>query len=241
MCGRFTLTVDRVDKILKKFNAESTIGSEEYKPRYNISPGQTIPAIVTKENGKRYLMNMFWGFIPPWGEKPDGSIISQANIRNDTISKNKYFQDCLLNKRCIIVADGFYEWKKPSGFEHVKRGEKLPKGMKRIPYYISLKGRQLFSFAALYRSVMVGGKVVLTTAIITTQPNALIDTIHDRMPVILEDEDVEQWLNPDLKFINLMLKLLDPYPADKMEMYPVSFAVNNSQVDSPICIEPFVR
>jgi len=240
MCGRFSLTVDNIENVIKKFDAHISEDYRSYKPRYNISPGQPVPAIVTKEGGKRYLMNMLWGFIPPWGQKPEGDIISQANIRDDTIAKNKYFQERLLKNRCIIIADGFYEWKKPVGYEHIKRGEKLPKGVRKIPYRIVLKNRQPFPLAALWCSVMIEKMALLTTAIITTQPNTLMSKIHDRMPVILNDADLEQWLNPDLKFLSLMQKMLVPYPEEEMEAYPVSFAVNNSKNDSPTCIEPAV-
>ncbi len=237
MCGRFTITTDRVELVLDKFKAEIAPGFEGYKPRYNTVPEQSIPVIVTKD-GKRFLTNMFWGFIPPWGEKGDGSNISQANIRDDTIERNRFFRDRLMTNRCIIVADGFYEWKKPEGYEHLVRGEKLPKGVKKIPYRIILKNRQPFAFAGLWRSIEVKEKKIVTTGIITTSPNDLIKPIHDRMPVILNDDDLQLWLNSDVRSFNELYNQLDSYNADEMEAYVVSTAVNNSRNDTPACIEP---
>lgn len=237
MCGRFTITTDRIELVLDKFKAEVAPGFEGYKPRYNAAPGQSIPVIVTK-NSKRYLTNMFWGFIPPWGEKSDGSNASQANIRDDTIERNRFFRDRLVTNRCIIVADGFYEWKKPEGYEHLVRGEKLPKGVKKIPYRIILKNRQPFALAGLWRSMEVEDRKIVTTGIITTSPNDLMKPIHDRMPVILNDDDLQLWLNPEVRSFNELYGQLDSYPSDEMDAYLVSYAVNNTRDDTPACIEP---
>lgn len=237
MCGRFTITADRVEIILERFKAEIAPGFEGYKPRYNAAPGQSIPVIVAKDD-KRYLTNMFWGFIPPWGEKTDGSIISQANIRDDTIARNRFFRERLLTSRCVIVADGFYEWKRPKGYEHLMRGEKLPKGVKKIPYRITLKDKKLFALAGLWRSIENEKKKIVTTGIITTNPNELMKTIHDRMPVILSDSDLKVWLETEVKDFDLLFNLLDSYPEKEMEAYIVSYAVNNSKDDTPACIEP---
>ncbi len=239
MCGRFTITSDRVEIILDRFKAELAPGFEGYKPRYNAAPGQSIPAVVSRDS-RRYLTNMFWGFIPPWGEKSDGSTTSQANIRDDTIERNRFFKERLLTSRCIIVADGFYEWKKPKGFEHITRGEKLPKGMKKTPYRIILKNKQLFALAGLWRSIEIGNKKVVTTGIITTRPNSLMVSIHDRMPVILSDDDLDIWLDNNVKDFELLHNMLDPYPETEMHAYVVSYTVNNSQDDTAACIEPIM-
>ena len=235
MCGRFTITTDKVEFILDKFKAKFAPGFEEYKPRYNVAPGQMVPVIVTKD-GKRYLTNMSWGFIPPWGEKEDGSNNSQANIRDDTIERNRFFSERLLTNRCIFVADGFYEWKKPKGYEHLVRGEKLPKSVKKIPYRITMKNKQPFALAGLWRSIEVEGKKIVTAGIITTRPNALITPIHDRMPVILSDNDLKLWLETGVKDFETLYDLLDPYPENEMEAYIVSQAVNNSRDDALACI-----
>ncbi|MBI4811619.1 MAG: SOS response-associated peptidase [Ignavibacteriales bacterium] len=149
----------------------------------------------------------------------------------------RFFRERLLTNRCIIVADGFYEWKKPEGYEHLVRGEKLPKGVKKIPYRIIMKNKQPFALAGLWRSIEVEEKKIVTTGIITTSPNDLMKPIHDRMPVILNDEDLQLWLNPEVKLFNELYNQLDPYPTHEMEAYIVSYAVNNSRDDTPACIE----
>jgi putative SOS response-associated peptidase YedK len=237
MCGRFTITSDRVEIILDRFKAERAPGFEGYTQRYNAAPGQSIPVIVAKD-GKRFLTHMLWGFIPPWGEKSDGSVTSQANIRDDTIERNKFFHDRLLTNRCIFIADGFYEWKLPDAYKDLTRGEKLPKGIRKVPYRITLRNKQLFALAGLWRAVEVDGKKIVTAGIITTGPNELMTPIHNRMPVILNDNDLTLWLETGIKEFHIVFELLDPYPANEMNAYIVSTAVNNSRSDTPTCIEP---
>lgn len=236
MCGRFTITVDRIESILEKFKAEQAPNFQGYQPRYNAAPGQFVPAIVAKE-GRRYLTNVFWGFVPPWGEHR-GSLTHQANIRDDTIARNKFFRDRLLHTRCIFIADGFYEWKLPEGFENLERGEHLPKGMHKTPYRIVLKNSSLFALAGLWRTFSLNQGPVISGGIITTTPNTLMTSVHNRMPVILSDADLDIWLNPDIESYDRVIQLLDPYPGEEMNLYPVSVRVNNSRNDSPLCLEP---
>src|ERR1051325_7270158 len=115
MCGRYTITADKVEFILKRFQAELAPGFGDYSPRYNAAPAQLVPGIVSKEDGKRYLTHLYWGLTPPWAEKEGSKYSTQINIRNDTIEKNKFFRSLLLSQRCIFVADGFYEWQAPKG------------------------------------------------------------------------------------------------------------------------------
>lgn len=239
MCGRFTITTDRIETVLDRFKAELAPGFEGHKPRYNVAPGQSVPTVVTKE-GKRYITNMFWGFIPPWGEKSDGSTTYQANIRDDTIERNKFFTARLLNNRCVFIADGFYEWKKPEGYEHLARGERLPKGVKKTPYRIIMKDKNPFPLAGLWRSIEIDEKKIVTAGIITTRPNKMMMAIHDRMPVILSDNDLKLWLEIGVKDFDSLYDLLDPYPENEMEAYAVSHIVNNGRVDTPACIIPAV-
>ena len=238
MCGRFTITVDRIEIILEKFKAELAPKFTEYKPRYNAAPGQVVAAVVSKE-GKRYLTNVLWGLVPPWGEK-QGGLIHQANIRDDTIQRNKFFANRLLHNRCVFVVDGFYEWKLPEGFSHLPRGERLPKGVHKTPYRIILKDRSLFSLAGLWRTISYHDETILTAGIITTSPNDLMKTIHPRMPVILDETGLDRWLNPSDESYQDLIQLLRPYPAEEMNAYVVSPIVNNSRNDSPRCLEPAV-
>jgi len=194
--------------------------------------------VLSKEEGGRYLVNMFWGFVAPWGEEKEGKITFQANIRDDTIKKNRFFHDRLLNNRCIFIADGFYEWQKPEGFENLKRGERLPKGVKKTPFRIRLKDKESFPLAGLWRNFKQGEKTLTSAAIITTGPNSMMKSIHDRMPVILSSAELDIWLDSGFREFEPLHELLDSYPSKEMEAYPVSSAVNNSRFDSPACIEP---
>jgi putative SOS response-associated peptidase YedK len=237
MCGRFTITTDRVEFILKKFHAVAAPGFSGLTPRYNASPGQLVPAIVARDDGARFLTDALWGFMPPWGEEK-GEAGYQINIRSDTIAKNRFFRSRLASSRCILVADGFYEWRKPPGFEKLERGQRLPKGVRKVPHRILLSDDRPFAMAGLWRTVEINAKKVLTTGIITTDANAVVAPIHDRMPVILEDRDLDAWLDPSLNDFDALHPLLDPYPAEGMRAYAVSDAVNNSRNDVSACIEP---
>jgi putative SOS response-associated peptidase YedK len=240
MCGRFTLTVDKIDFILQRFKAELAPNFEGYKPRFNAAPGQFVPTIVSKEDGNPYLMNMFWGFVPPWGESTDGSTTSQANIRDDTIKKNKFFYNRLLTNRCIFVVDGFYEWQKPIGYENLKRGEQLPRGVRKTPHRILMKSKEVFPLAGLWRSIQSKENTIVTAGIITTSPNKMMEKIHNRMPVILNDNEVNTWLDPSVQDFEQLHELLKPYPDKEMDSYIVSNAVNSSKLDSSVCIQPAV-
>lgn len=240
MCGRFTITTDRIEGILTRFNATVAPGFEGYHPRYNAAPSQMIPAVVAKDDGQLYLMNTFWGFIPPWGEKEDGKISYQINIRDDTIKKNRFFHDRLVNRRCIIPADGFYEWKKTKELRTADNIKRSPKELHKIPHYIRLRNGGLFALAGLWRSVKLDDKVLITSAIITTKPNGLISSIHDRMPVILSDEELKLWLDPGVNEFSVLHALLDPYPEQEMETYAVSTLVNSGRNDTHACIEPAI-
>ncbi len=236
MCGRFTITVDRIEVILEKFRAEVAPNFQGYQPRYNAAPGQLVPAVVAKED-RRFLTNIFWGLVPPWGEQK-GSYTHQANIRDDTIARNPFFRDRLLHTRCVFIADGFYEWKLPEGFEKLERGARLPKGMQKTPYRIMLKNQSLFALAGVWRTFPSQQGPVLSGGIITTTPNSLVATVHNRMPVILSDRDLDIWLDPAVASLDRLLQLLDSYPDEEMHLYPVSPRVNNSRNDSPGCLEP---
>ena len=234
MCGRYTVTADKVEFILKRFQAELAPDFRDYAPRYNVAPAQLVPGIVSREDGKRYLTNLFWGLTPPWAEKEGSKYSTQINIRNDTIEKNKFFRSLLLGNRCIFVADGFYEWQVPEGLEK----KPLPKGVRKTPYRIVFKNGDLFPVAGLWRTRMDGEKTILTGAIITTDPNTLMKPIHNRMPVILDDDGLKHWLDPEYKNFDQLRLYLGPFPDAKMKAYPVSTAVNNARIDSAVIIEP---
>jgi putative SOS response-associated peptidase YedK len=234
MCGRFTITADKVEFILKRFRAEVAPDFRDYSPRYNAAPAQLVPGVVAKEDGKRYLTNIFWGLTPPWAEKEGSKYSSQINIRSDTIEKNKFFRALLLGQRCIFVADGFYEWQAPKGYEK----KPLQKGVRKTPYRVMFKNEEIFPLAGLWRTMKEGTKSLITGAIITTDPNKLMKPIHNRMPVILDDKALDRWLDPEYKNFDQLVTYMRPFPDARMKAYPVSFAVNNAKVDSPGIIEP---
>ncbi len=240
MCGRYTITTDQIDFVLKRFTAELAPGFEGHKPRYNVSPGQFVPAIVAKDNGKRYLTNMFWGFVPVWGEKPDGTLDYQINIRDDTIAKNKFFATHLQHQRCAFIVDSFYEWKNPPGFEQLERGKKLPKGMKKIPHRIFLKDKQPFALAGLWRTIKTQEQTIISAGIITTSPNEFMSSIHSRMPAILSLNELDTWFDTSMQDFSTVHKLLKPYDNKEMEAYVVNDYVNRPGFDAPACIEPAV-
>lgn len=236
MCGRFTHTVDRVEFILARFRAEMAPGFEGYKAAYNVAPGQMVPAVAARDD-RRWLMNMLWGIVPPWGEVKEGHLGQQINVRDDTIIKNSFFRGRLLHNRCIFIADGFYEWQIPAEYRNLPRGTRLPKGVAKTPYWIRVKGQELFPLAGLWRTVEIGGKQVVTAAIITTAPNPFMEDIHNRMPLILTDEQLDRWLDPGFEDYAGLQRLLVPFEGS-MEAQAVSIAVNSGRIDDARCIEP---
>ncbi len=220
MCGRFTLSTPTAN-LAKLFDLDSVPNLE---PRYNIAPTQAVLAVrSTREGLGRELALMRWGLIPSWSKDPAiGS--SLINARSETVAEKPSFRTAFKRRRCLIPADGFFEWQKQ---ERAKQ-----------PYFIGLADRQPFAFAGLWEHWEgADGSVLDTCTILTTTANATIRPLHDRMPVILDPADYTTWLDaathPDYLF-----HLLHPYPAEAMITYPVSTLVNNVANDVPACIQP---
>jgi putative SOS response-associated peptidase YedK len=194
---------------------------EEVGPRYNIAPTQTV--IVVADDGTRHLTQMRWGLIPSWAKDPAiGN--RMINARAETVATKPAFRVALRKRRCLIPADGFYEWH--------------PIGRRKQPIYISLKSREPFSFAGLWEAwTAPDGQEIKTCTIITCEANEVLKPIHDRMPVILTPEAETVWLDPTIQDPERLLPLLVPYPADEIEAYPVSTTVNNPAHDIPQCIQ----
>lgn len=219
MCGRFTL-ID-FEEIAERLQISDF--SAELKPRYNIAPSQKIPVIL---NQGSYILDFFqWGLIPSWAKDPAiGN--KMINARAETIDEKPAFKNLLGRKRCLIPADGFYEWRRSGAFKQ--------------PYRVTLKNNSLFSFAGLWDSwISPTGRVVNTCTVITTTPNELMETIHNRMPVILTPDQEKLWLDPKITDSQFLKSLLRPYPSDLMTAYEVSKAVNSPRYDLPECVEPF--
>ena len=202
MCGRFALVTD-LKSIQKHFNIQEVFC--QYQPSWNVLPGQLIPAVIN-DHGKKRLVCFRWGLIPSWSKNPspaDGLI----NARAETVDRKPSFKDALKKRRCLIVADGFYEWKK--------------EGNKKIPFYYYLKSGRLFGFAGLYDTWLSPDKKEISTCtIITTAANELIAPVHDRMPVILSPEQEKIWLAGTPNDVSVLKSVLKSYPSGEMDAKP---------------------
>ena len=220
MCGRFvqyTLFPLLKKEFSLKFDEEVSLC-----PSFNIAPTQEIPVVIN-EDGNRLIMCR-WGLIPPWAK--DLSISSRMiNARAETLAEKPSFKGPFKKHRCLIVADGFYEW------------ERTDSG--KIPVYITMKDGRPLGFAGLYSDWRpLEGEVIRTCTIVTTEPNDLLEPIHNRMPVIIKPNDRDRWLDPGEHYLEKLSSLLVPYPSDEMEAWEVSRAVNSPGYDSPENIEP---
>lgn len=202
MCGAFSIRIYPWH-INVLFDIEP---AKPWQPIYNARPGEWLP-IVTEEKPKE-LTTAFWGFVPHWAK--DGKAKAVINARAEGIATKPYFRSAFRSTRCVIPADGFYEWVTKNGLK--------------MPYYFERKDKKPFAFAGLY-SHLPKTEDKLGFTIITTEPNALVGKVHDRMPVILNDVNVMNWLDPDVEE-KQALEWLKPYEASKMHAYPVSRKVN---------------
>lgn len=212
MCGRFTLRAN-IHDIATAFNVAPSL---QTIPRYNIAPTQEVITIM--HNATAHLDLLRWGLIPTWAkEESIGS--RMINARAETLNEKPSFKHLLRSRRCLIVADGFYEWKQEHGTK--------------TPMYITLKDQVPFAFAGLWDSWNApDGQQIRTCTIITTQANELISPIHNRMPAILSGQTWKEWLDPALHDEHILQPLLAAYPADKMTTRAVSRLVNNPKYDS---------
>ena len=218
MCGRFTLTYD-INTIANTFHAQNTLSTQaESSPRYNIAPTQGIVAVM--QNDTRHLDLLRWGLIPSWAkEESIGS--KMINARAETLAEKPSFKRLLHTRRCLIVADGFYEWKAET------------KGPKQ-PMYFSLQQHEPFAFAGLWDSwKSPDGALLRTCTIITTNANELVAPVHNRMPVILPSTAYDAWLDPTLRDEQELLPLLKPYNAQDMTVRAVSRLVNDPKKEGP--------
>ncbi|MBI4327831.1 MAG: SOS response-associated peptidase [Chloroflexi bacterium] len=218
MCGRYTLTKQE-KRLQEYFDLTERL---PFTPRYNIAPTQAAPVILMENAPQRRMMR--WGLIPFWAK--DETVGNKLiNARSETLADKPSFRKAFERRRCLVIADGFFEWAKTKGG--------------RSPVRIVLKDPEPFAMAGLWEKWLSPmGYEVESFTIITTKANDLMAKVHDRMPVILPEGNYEQWL--DLQPTNLkgLQTLLRPCSADAMELYPVSAAVNNPRHDGPECVEP---
>jgi len=205
MCGRFVLISD-LSIISEYFNIQEA--SASFTPNWNVSPGQHIPAVI-RQGDKNILASFLWGLIPFWAKDPSVGA-KLINARAETVNEKPSFKNAFQKRRCLIIADGFYEWKKD--------------GNKKIPYYVYLKSEKPCGFAGLYESwISPEKKQVDTCTIITTAANEVVHPIHGRMPVIIPKEQEEIWLKNDVIDTPSLLGVLKPYPAEEMECKMANF------------------
>ena len=218
MCGRFSATFS-FREIKVRWNLYRDLS---FEPRYNIAPSQTVPVIVRNGDHNEATL-MKWGLIPSWA--PDPSVGNRMiNARAETLLEKPSFRNLVSQRRCIIPADGFYEWRR--------------EGNGKVPVWIHLKKKEPFAFAGLWDSWRPQeGDVLNTFTIITTEPNSLLRPIHNRMPVICDAAMGRQWLEHSFERAMTLAAVLRPWPSEYMEACDVSSFVNSPENDSPECIQ----
>lgn len=227
MCGRFTLRT-APDEVLDHFEV---LPGMSLAPRFNIAPTQAVAVVLAAgEAGDRRLSTMRWGLVPFWSDDATGGA-RLINARSETVATKPAFRAAYKKRRCLVPADGYYEWQKV--------------GAKKVPWLIECQGAALFAFAGLWetwtprdahRKPIEGATPIETFTILTTEANTLTRPVHDRMPVILERSNYDLWLDPGVEGGDKLASLLHPYPSERMRLGRVSTHVNNPRHDDPQCV-----
>ena len=221
MCGRFTRK-ENFQQLAKLLGLHTV---PLLPPRYNIAPSQLIACVrANPESQENECVELKWGLVPSWAKDPSFGN-KMINARGETVAEKPAFRKAFQQQRCLILADGFYEWKR--------------EGKVKQPYYIHFTDNRPFAFAGLWERWEKSGDMPLEScAMITTGPNALMEPIHDRMPVILHPSDYSRWLGSTIQDFSTLNGLLQPHPVEGMESYPVSLLVNNPRNDTSLCLQP---
>src|SRR2546426_3402586 len=219
MCGRYAIRL--LQPVVDLFGVALPA---DFTPRYNVAPTQDVPVVrAAGGSDARRLDLLRWGLVPSWA--PDPSVGNRMiNARAETAATRPAFCDAVRRRRCLVPADGFYEWKKLEGAKHKR------------PYLFRMKGDKPFAFAGLWDTWGRGGEKLESFTILTTSPNELVAPVHDRMPVIVAAADFDRWLDPKFNASDVQ-DVLKPYPAAEMEAVPVSQRVNSAANDDPGCAE----
>ncbi len=217
MCGRFTITVtlDELKHYLQKSFDIDLSDTFFDLPRYNVAPGQDVIALI--HDGQKFRVGLLkWGFHQ-FQQKP------MINARSETAFRLPSFKESFMSKRCLVLADGFYEW--------------MSKESKKQPMRIIKKDRGLFPIAGLYQSIQIeSGKKEHQVILLTTQANERLESIHSRMPVIIDEQNAIDWLYPKQENVQKLIHLMKPYHSDLIDVYPASQKVNDATYDQPDCI-----
>ena len=219
MCGRYTLKTPPAE-LAELFGLGDP---PALAPRYNIAPTQPVPAVRSSAGDGREWALLRWGLVPGWADDPSVGN-RMINARAETVAAKAAFRNALKNRRCLVAADGFYEWKR--------------EGRQKQPFHIRLRGGGPFAFAGLWERWTKGGEPLESCTFLTTGPNELMQPLHDRMPVIIAPEDFDLWLDPAVRDAEALAHLLRPFPAERMEAFPVSKHVNSPTRDDPACAAP---
>ncbi|MBN2280851.1 MAG: SOS response-associated peptidase [Candidatus Marinimicrobia bacterium] len=221
MCGRKTLTKDKTE-IIKEYLQNTDNACFEWNPSFNIAPSQQTPVLIYK--GGRTIVPMQWGLIPFWAK--DRSIgYKMINARSDRLTEKKSFAPLIKQQRCIVITDGYYEWKNT--------------GLGKRPYFIFRKDRDFISMAGLWSQWQSDrDKIIHTYTVITTEPQQEIAHIHHRMPAIIPKDKIEFWINHTRYDKDMALKLLIPFE-EKLNYYPVTYFVNHPANNSSLCLQRF--
>jgi putative SOS response-associated peptidase YedK len=221
MCGRYTLTTP-APKLAEHFQLDTV---PNLTPRYNIAPTQLVAIVRAVPPGKRELTLARWGLVPSWAA--DVKIGNRLlNARAETVADKPAFRNAFRGRRCLIPADGFYEWQPLAG-------------RKKQPYHIRLKDAEPFALAGLWeRWTSPDGSPLESCTILTTEANDLARPIHDRMPVILPPEAYDLWLDLGMRDVHLLQTCMRPYLAEAMVAVPVGPGVGNARFDDPQCLTP---
>jgi len=221
MCGRYSQS-QSAEIIAKAFQVDSV---PALKPRYNIAPTQSVPTVLqTSASTNRQFKMLHWGLIPSWAKDPKmGARL--INARAETVNEKPAFRSAFRQRRCLVLADGFYEWQQQ---EDKKQKQ---------PFYFRLSDGQPFAFAGLWEHWKgADGEEIESCTLLTTEPNELMQPIHNRMPVILDPKDYDLWLDSEVKKPELLQPLLRSYQTEEMTAYPVSKVVNKPSNDTAECI-----
>lgn len=225
MCGRYSLYSAKED--IESFFNVSSKDNEIFKPNYNIAPGSVMPIVLIGNSGHREIGGLRWGLIPKWADSADTGY-KMINARSETLTEKKSFKGPFLSRRCLVPANGFFEWKDAEEFKQ--------------PFFVRLLSSELLAFAGLFEHwVSPDGEDVYSYTIVTTEANTLIQPLHERMPVILSPEHYNYWLDPNNEDVEGLQNLLLPYPMAQMSTYRVTTDVNTPKNNYPKLLQPIPK
>jgi putative SOS response-associated peptidase YedK len=221
MCGRYEVHTP-IEQIARRFDAVVTDEAAALPPRYNVAPSLKVP-VVRQTKQARELAAMTWGLVPGWAKDLTG--IKPINVRVETVFDKPMFRNAIRRRRCLIPADGFYEWQAGP--------------VRKQPFHIGMADDDLFALGGIWEYwAKPGAQPVVSCAILVTTANELMARIHDRMPVIVRPEHYALWLDPAASEAEAILPMLEPFPAEAMRAFPIGTRVNNAKNDGPMLIAP---